>query len=78
MRDGIRNRSLLKNNVIALAALSSGRKFQLLGLAGLWPYSRLLDAAQTVYFTIYYQLSRVSEELSETARCCSDRVFYNI
>ena len=37
-----------------------------------------LDAAQTVYFTIYYQLSRVSEELPETARHCSDRVFYNI
>ena len=28
---------------------------------------RPLDAAQTVYFTIYYSLSRVSEELPETA-----------
>ena len=35
-----------------------------------------LNAAQTVYFTVYYLLSRVSEELSETARCCSDRVFH--
>ena len=39
---------------------------------------RPLDAAQTVYFTIYYSLSRVLEELLETARCCSDCVFYNI
>ena len=39
--------------------------------------SRPLDAAQTVYFTIYYSLSRVWETLPETARCCSDRVFYN-
>ena len=39
---------------------------------------RPLDAAQTVHFTIYYSLSRVSEKLPETARCCSDRVFYNI
>ena len=30
-----------------------------------------------MYFTIYYSLSRVWETLPETARCCSDRVFYN-
>ena len=41
-------------------------------------YWRELDVAQTVYFTIYKQLSRVSEELLERARCCSDRAFYNI
>jgi len=40
-------------------------------------FLRPLDAAQTVYFTIYYSLSRVWETLPETARCCSDRVFYN-
>jgi len=39
---------------------------------------RQLHVAQTVYFTIYKQLSRVSEELLERARCCSDRAFYNI
>ena len=39
---------------------------------------RPLRAAQTVYFTIYYELSRVSEELPETAPCCPNRVFYNI
>ena len=33
---------------------------------------RPLDAAQTVYFTIYYSLSWVLEELPETARCCPD------
>ena len=38
---------------------------------------RPLDVAQTVYFTKYYSLSRVWETLPETARCCSDRVFYN-
>ena len=38
---------------------------------------RPLDVVQTVYFTIYYSLSWVSEELPETARCCSDRIFYN-
>ena len=39
---------------------------------------RQLDVAQTVYFTIHYLLSWLAEELLETARCCSDRVFYNI
>ena len=39
---------------------------------------RPLDPAQTVYFTAYYSLYRDSEELPETARCCSDRVFYSI
>ena len=39
---------------------------------------RPLDVVQTVYYTIYYSLSRVSEDLPETARCCSDRAFYNI
>ena len=38
---------------------------------------RPLDVAQTVYVTIHYSLSLLSEELLETARCCSDRVLYS-
>ena len=38
---------------------------------------RTLDAAQTLYFTIYDQLSQVSGELQQTTRCCSGRAFYN-
>ena len=30
------------------------------------------------FITIYSSLSRVSQEFLETARCCSDRAFYNI
>ena len=42
-------------------------------------YSRRpLDAAQTVYFTIYYELSWDLGGAQETARCCSNREFYQI
>jgi len=40
-------------------------------------FPRPLNESQTVHFTIM-NLPRVSEELLETAQCCSDRTFYNI
>ena len=49
----------------------------MINFPGSWNSWRQLHVAQAVYFTIHYQLFWLSEELRETPRCCSDRVFYN-